>query len=278
MKNKWNGVGFILLFFIGALILLYPDIANWWASHNHAGLIEQYQRVIEEVPNEEIDYHFELARIYNASLTGANIEDPFVAGSGYIIPDNYYDIFNLYRSMGFIEIPAIDIRIPIFHGTGDDVLNQGVGHIPQTPFPIGEVGNHSVLTGHTGIPNSRLFTDLELLSVGDLFFVTIANQKMAYEVDQITVVLPHEISDLRNDPDKDFITLVTCTPYAINSHRLLVRGIRTEYIPDIEADIERLVNVINWRMILIASILAFFAISTFVYRWIQLRALKRAKD
>jgi len=278
MKNKWQGFGFILLFFIGAFILLYPDIASWWASRNHTGLIEQYQRVIEEVPNEEIEHHFELARTYNASLAGANIEDPFIAGSGFIIPDNYYDVFNLHRSMGFIEIPAIDVRIPIYHGTGDDVLDRGVGHIPQTPFPIGDIGNHSVLTGHSGIPNSRLFTDLELLREGDLFFVTIANKKMAYKIDQITVVLPHEISDLRNHPNKDLITLVTCTPYAINSHRLLVRGQRTEYIPQIEADIESLVTVVNWRMILVASILLFFAVSTLVYRRFQSKALKKAKD
>jgi len=274
MKNKWKSLGFIFLFLIGALILLYPDIADWWASRNHAGLIEQYQRTIEEVPDAEIEYHFELARTYNASLTGANIEDPFVMGSGFIIPDNYYEILNLHRSMGFIEIPAIDVRIPIYHGTDYDVLDRGIGHIPQTPFPIGEVGNHSVLTGHTGIPNSRLFTDLELLSKGDLFFVTIANQKMAYEIDQITIVLPHEISDLHNHPDKDLVTLVTCTPYAINSHRLLVRGQRTEYIPHVEANIESLIAVVNWRMILVASILSFFAISTLIYRWFYRPSLK----
>lgn len=270
-------VGIILLFLIGAGLMVYPDIASWQASLSQAGMIAQYHRVIEEMPDEAILTHFERARAYNDSLVGGMIEDPFVPGSGHVIPNDYYEILNIQSTMGVIDIPAIDIHIPIFHGTGYDVLNRGVGHIPETPFPIGQVGKHAVLTGHTGIPSSRLFTDLERLELGDLFIITVLNERMAYQVDQINVVLPHEIGDLRNMPEQDIVTLVTCTPYAINSHRLLVRGHRIPYEENMEEEVEVVVSYLNWRILLVAGISSLFLIGWVIYA-IKNRKRKRRSN
>jgi len=265
----------IVLFLIGAGLMVYPDVASWLASRSHAGLVAQYHHLIEDMPNEEILTHFERAQAYNNSLIGGVIEDPFVAGSGRVIPRDYYEILNVHGAMGVVEIPVIDVHIPIFHGTGYDVLMRGVGHIPQTPFPIGQTGKHAVLTGHTGIPSSRLFTDLELLEIGNIFIITVLNERMAYQVDQINVVLPHEISDLHNIPDQDLVTLVTCTPYAINSHRLLVRGHRVPYEEDMEEEVEVLVSSLNWRILLIAGISSLFSLAWLIYA-IKNRKRKRS--
>jgi len=265
----------VVLFLIGAGLMIYPDVASWLASRSQAGIAAQYHRAVESIPNETILEHFERARAYNASLIGGQIEDPFVPGSGRVIPPDYYAILNLNQAMGVIDIPAIDVRIPIFHGTGEDVLMRGVGHIPETPFPIGQLGKHAVLTGHTGIPSSRLFTDLELLEVGDLFLITVLNERIAYEVDQINVVLPDEINNLRNLPDEDLVTLVTCTPYGINSHRLLVRGHRIPYEENMEAEIELIINPLNWRILLIIGMSSLFLLGWLIYGIKNWRRKKR---
>ena len=133
--------------------------------------------------------------------------------------------------MGYIDIPTIDAHLPIYHGTDEEVLAKGVGHVPDTAFPIGGIGNHSVLTGHTGLPSAKIFTDLTELAEGDLFYIHILNETLVYEVDQIQVVLPSQLDNLLPVADRDYCTLVTCTPYGINSHRLLVRGQRTTQQP-----------------------------------------------
>jgi sortase A len=255
----------ILLFVVGAGVMVYPDLASWLASRDHAGLVEQYQRAIDVLSVEEITEHFEQARKFNESLIGGVIEDPFVQGSGFVVPSGYYDILNVSYAMGAVEIPTIDVSIPIFHGTGEDVLMRGIGHIPVSPFPVGQKGKHAVLTGHTGIPTSRLFTDLELLEIGDIFIVSVLDERMAYQVDEIHVVLPNEVNSLRNIPDQDLVTLVTCTPYAINSHRLLVRGHRVPYVENMEIEIGMVVTNLNWRILLIIGISSLYLLGWLLY-------------
>ena len=264
------------MFIIGAGVMVYPDVASWLASRSHAGLVEQYQHEIADIPDEEVLVHFERARKYNKSLIGGEIEDPFVPGSGFVIPDDYYEILNLRGVMGVIEIPKIDVSIPVFHGTGEEVLMRGVGHIPVTPFPIGQIDKHAVLTGHTGIPTSRLFTDLELVEIGDIFIVSVLNERMAYQVDDINIVLPNEVNSLRNVLGQDLVTLVTCTPYAINTHRLLVRGHRIPYVEDMEEEMEVIITSLNWRIILIAVISSLFILGWLVYG-IKNRKSKRGR-
>jgi len=259
----------ILLFVAGIGFVIYPDVANYFSSLSHAGILEQYEFDVSVMLDDEVDRHFMLAQEYNNSLVAGVITDPFIPGSGIVVPSNYEEILNINQVMARIEIPVIDVSLPIFHTTTDEVLHRGIGHIPLTPFPVGQMGKHAVLTGHTGTPSSRLFTDLELLKLGDVFIVTVLGNKLMYEVDDISVVLPHEIGNLRNVAHKDLVTLVTCTPYAINSHRLLIRGQRVVLDEHILEEIEVISSVINWRLIT-----ATFVTTLFLLGWI-FAAIKR---
>jgi len=254
----------IILLFFGVGILVYPDIANWWYNNRHIAMLQEYDEMVANMREEEIEYELDRARVFNEGLSGIHIEDPFVPKSGAVISAEYYSILNFDGIMGRIEIPAIDVSLPIYHGTSDEVLNRGAGHMENTPFPIGGYGNHSIITAHTGLVNMRLFTDLITLTYGELFFVDVLNQRIAYKVDRVNVVLPHEIEVLVSYEDQDLITLVTCTPYAVNSHRLLVRGTRIEYTPDMADEIVaemplniRLMIVIGFSILFILIILFF---------------------
>ena len=252
----------------GVGILLYPDIASW-----HNGRIQEAQvRVLNErvtgLSQEEIDEHFRRAREYNNLLTGIAITDPFVVGSGAVLPaPDYLEILYVDGLMGQIEIPAIDVLLPIFHTTTSEVLDRGVGHIEGTSFPVGGIGSHAVLTGHSGLPHARMFTDLEEIGIGDVFFVRVLDYTLAYEINDINVVLPHEIETLVVSKEDDFVTLITCTPYGINSHRLLLRGSRIPYDPEMIEEIEYvLAGAINWRLIIIAGFAGLFSVIMMAYR------------
>lgn len=214
MGKNWTGFLAVLLLLGGLVILAYPAVSNYVNQKNGSYAIQQ---LVEQTKGDEaLLAQLALAREYNRSL-----------GSGS--PEGYGGILDFGGGlMGYIEIPKINLRLPIYHGVSDEVLNRGVGHLPDTAFPIGGVGNHTVLTGHTGLPSARLFTDLTELKPGDRFSITVAGQTVTYAVDQILVVLPQETAALSRIDGMDCCTLVTCTPYGINSHRLLVRGVRTE--------------------------------------------------
>lgn len=237
MKKVLPRVVFILLLLVGVALISYPTISNWLVEYNAISITQAYVANVNKMTEEEIEAEFQKAEEYNAALTGSGIEDPFVPESGIVLPDNYTSIFDFdYSVMGYIEIPTIDVFLPIYHGSSESVLQRGVGHMENTAFPIGGGGDHSVLTGHTGLPSAKLFTDLDKLVVGDTFLITILNRTIAYEVDKITVIEPDNTEDLRPVAGEDYVTLVTCTPYGINSHRLLVRGTRIPYSNDAETD------------------------------------------
>lgn len=206
-------------FFIGITVLCYPFISNYINTLHSSQVIEQLEQALENADDKELKHQRELAELYNENLRnpGENVSCPY----------NYEEILSFPRGiMGYLDIPSINIHLPIYHGTGEDALAKGIGHLPDTAFPIGGKGNHSVLTGHTGLPSAKLFTDLTKLSVGDLFYINILGETLVYEVDQIKTVLPSEVNELLPTAEKDYCTLVTCTPYGVNSHRLLVRGSR----------------------------------------------------
>lgn len=206
-------------FLAGIAILAYPFVSNYINELHSSHAIQQLEQALENAEDAELKRQRELAEQYNESLrnTGENVS----------CPHNYEDILSFPGGiMGYLDIPSINIHLPIYHGTGEDALAKGVGHLPDTAFPIGGKGNHSVLTGHTGLPSAKLFTDLTKLSVGDLFYINILGETLVYEVDQIKIVLPSEVDTLLPTAEKDYCTLVTCTPYGVNSHRLLVRGRR----------------------------------------------------
>lgn len=270
------------LFLSGLCITLYPFVSNLIAESNASRAIDTYQETIEEMDQQDIDAAKEAMKKYNEQLKGA-----FTTSQEAEKGISYVDLVDVGESLGFIDIPKIEVNLPIYSGTSADVLQKGVGHIEQSSFPTGGENTHSVLTGHRGMPNAVLFTDLDKLQIGDLFYLHILDEILAYRVDQILVVLPDETESLNIVEGRDYCTLVTCTPYAINTHRLLVRGERTEYIPPEESTQEqplqytdyqsasftkRLVDV--WPWITVMMIIAFI-VETMIFWHIIGRKGKR---
>lgn len=213
----------------GLAVLFYPSISGWYNARYQIRAIVSYDDSIENMSEQMIAQELEKAFGYNQALAGQVIADPFIPG-GVSVSETYMGILNTNNGMmGSIRIPVIQVNLPIYHGTSAEVLAKGVGHMEMTPFPIGGEGNHSVLTGHTALPDARLFTDLDRLREGDVFYLHIYKMTLAYQVDQITVVTPENTTPLIPEAGQDHVTLVTCTPYGINSHRLLVRGVRIPY-------------------------------------------------
>lgn len=221
----------IIFIIVGTGIFLYPSISNYFAEKNHVEAIRNYDKIVVGIGEDSLKEEKEKAQTYNENLSGDPVHDPFVFGSGYALPENYKEVLNLSEDgiMGYIQIPKILVDLPIYHGTSEEVLEKGVGHIQNTSVPIGGNSTHSVLTGHTGLPNAELFTRLDELVVGDIFYIHVLNDILTYKVYEIKVVLPDNIDELRITSGEDLVTLVTCTPYGVNSHRLLVKAKRVEY-------------------------------------------------
>ncbi|MDD3339005.1 MAG: class C sortase [Lachnospiraceae bacterium] len=231
--------GLVCIFFLGFFILMYPFASNLLAKYNAVRKNVQYEKYVDGMSKEELEKQWKLAKEYNENLSGEPVHDPFIPGSGYALPDNYQEVLNVMGDgiMGRIEIPSIQVDLPIAHGTSDEVLKKCAGHIEQTALPIGGKGTHAIITSHTGLPSAKLFTDLRKMEKGDVFYIYILDKKIIYQVDNISVVLPEEISQLAVVKGKDYVTLVTCTPYGINDHRLLVRGSRIAAADDVKNEL-----------------------------------------
>lgn len=209
----------LLLLLAGVAVMAYPSLSDYVNQLNGSYVIRNLQEETETLEAEELSAQRTRAEAYNTALAAGDLD----------VCEDYEEILNFAGGvMGYLEIPKIDVNLPIFHGVSDEVLAKGAGHLPQSAFPIGGTENHAVLTGHTGLPGARLFTDLTKLETGDMFYIYILEQVLIYEVDQIRVVLPSQADALSAVPGEDYCTLVTCTPYGINSHRLLVRGTRVK--------------------------------------------------
>ena len=271
MKKKLPWVLVCLLLLAGLTLLLYPTISNWLMERNQSIAIQEYDASIAEMAAQALEEELQKAREYNDALSGANIEDPFVPESGRVLPVDYTSILNVDGTIGHIEIPTIDVYQPIYHGTGEEVLEKGVGHMQYTAFPIGGEGNHTVLTGHTGLTSARLFTDLDQLETGDVFYIHVLDEILAYEVDQILVVEPSDTDELLPVAGKDYVTLVTCTPYGINSHRLFVRGTRIPYEEAVAEQADGEAAGINWRVVIIVSFTILAALAFVIYKCINKR-------
>ncbi|MCD8130148.1 MAG: class C sortase [Lachnospiraceae bacterium] len=222
----------------GIGLMCYPFIANWVFVHRADSLVISYDAEIDSTELEELDRIRERAEHYNEVIASGSVEltDPFTAEVWSYSENTYSELLNVNGTglMGYISIPCLDLTLPILHGTDSEVLEKGVGHLAGSSLPIGGASTHSVLTGHTGLSSTRLFTDLTQLEIGDIFVLTVLDEKLAYEVDQILVVEPNDVSALQIESGMDYCTLVTCTPYGVNTHRLLVRGVRTEYEEEYE--------------------------------------------
>ena len=217
----------VIIFITGLGIASYPFISNMVAQRHASQVVKDYETNVEEMDEEKIDAMKEAAKKYNELLSNVvSVDDE---NENNEQGESYVDLLNIGESLGYITIPKIDVNLPIYNGTSQDVLSKGVGHMEQSSYPLGGESTHCVLTGHRGLPSAVLFTDLDKLEIGDEFYLHVLDEILAYKVDQIKVVEPNESGDLEIIDGKDYCTLVTCTPYAINSHRLLVRGERTEY-------------------------------------------------
>ena len=237
MKKKIPGILFGLLFLIGFGILVYPTVADQWNTYRQSRLISSYEDRIQEMEPEDFTAEWEKARAFNDTLTQNSIYgDVFGEEDQELEDTDYWQILNVGGDgvMGYLSIPKINIKLSIYHGTSDEVLQTGVGHLNGTKLPIGGESTHSVLAAHRGLPSARLFTDIDQMKKGDKFYIHVLDETLAYQVDQILDMVDKDDSDtlekaLQIEEGKDQVTLFTCTPYGVNSHRLLVRGTRVPY-------------------------------------------------
>lgn len=226
MKRKLSTMLLILVFFAGLSLLLYPSLSDYWNSFHASQAVATYSEEVRNLNADKYDRLIGEAREYNAALPG-RYKAFFLSESDRSTYNALLDV-NGTGVMGYIEIPTIQISLPIYHGTEDEVLQIAVGHLDWSSLPVGGEGTHCVLSGHRGLPSAKLFTNLDKLVAGDKFAIRVLDEVMTYEVDQILIVEPNDLSALAIEKGKDLCTLVTCTPYGVNSHRLLVRGHRVE--------------------------------------------------
>ena len=227
MKRKLILILSVLLFMGAVAVTAYPMIANYINDKHQSAIRIEYVQEVEALGDSEIRDARQAAIAYNESLKPIRYDREAVQAAA----ESYDDLLNLHGSglMGYVEIPKIDVNLPIYHGTSEEVLQIGIGHLVGSSLPIGGEGFHSVLTGHSGLAGAKLFSDLDQLAPGDTFFLHILGETLAYQVAEINTVLPYETELLLAVPGEDLCTLVTCTPYGVNSHRLLVRGSRVPY-------------------------------------------------
>lgn len=236
-KNTIIIICFILVILLGAGAAAYPLIASINNEHTQSLVQTEYEEKLQQLDTSEIDAALAAAREYNKTISTVQIED--VDKIKADLPP-YENLLNLANNgiMGYIEIPTINIDLPIYHGTTGAAMEKGAGHMEGTSLPVGGIGTHAVISAHSGMASAKLFTDLDKLKLGDMFFITVCNQKLAYEVDNIAVVEPTDIDLIRIDTQQDYVTLLTCTPYGVNTHRLLVRGHRVEMAEEAIAEVE----------------------------------------
>ena len=237
MKRKISGILFGLLFLIGFGILAYPTVSNQWNTYRQSRLISNYEQVVSDMQPEDYTKEWEAAREFDSTLVQNNIYGDVFGSDDVDMKDtDYWKVLNVAGDgvMGYLSIPKINIKLAIYHGTAEDVLQTGIGHMNGTSLPIGGESTHSVLAAHRGLPVARLFTDIDQLKQGDMFYIHVLDETMAYQVDQILDMVDkddHETLEeaLQIQEGEDQVTLFTCTPYGVNSHRLLVRGTRVPY-------------------------------------------------
>lgn len=215
-----------LVLALGIATLMYPTLSNWVSVYTSKVEISSYDKAVKELDNSQIEKLWQDAHDYNTALANHDTDE--------LSALNYNQQLSVNDVMGYIDIPKIKVYQPIYHGTSEEVLQKGIGHIDTTSLPVGGSSTHAVLSGHTGLPSAELFTDIDQLEVGDVFYVHILGEVLAYKVDQIKIVLPEEDDDIQIVQGEDYVTLLTCTPYGINDHRLLVRGTRIPY--DVEQE------------------------------------------
>ena len=261
MKRRFSSLVFALMFLLGFGILVYPTVADQWNTYRQSRLISTYEDVVQQMEEKDFSEFWEVARNFNQNITENKLyEDVFGIDNSDMKDTEYWSVLNLAGDgiMGYISIPKINIKLAIYHGTAEDVLQTGVGHLGGTKLPIGDDSSHSVLAAHRGLPSARLFTDVDQLVKGDMIYIHILDETFAYQVDQILDMIDKDDVDALQEAlavvdGEDKVTLFTCTPYGVNSHRLLVRGTRVAYNGEEEVELSipenMLKSVQNYYMI-----------------------------
>ena len=234
-KRNWK---IILLFITGFLIATYPIISNWYYTVENNNQIVDFKEAVDEMSQAEIDERIDLARAYNETLDPSKLADPYTDREKKGV-ENYARMLEAREKIGYLDVPKINQQIPVYAGTSEDILQKACGHLEGTSLPIGGKSTHSVITAHRGLPQVKLFRDLDKMEVGDVFYYTNVKETLAYQVDQILVIEPWNFDPVLVVEGKDYMTLLTCTPYMINSHRLLVRGHRIPYVPEEKEEAEK---------------------------------------
>ena len=246
----------IILLIIGLSTIGYPIISNYINSYTETTVISKYQEDINNLTDEQAEEELKKAQLYNEQVGQEGAVDISLNNSedgeepkeeeNYV---SYLNVLNIGNAIGYINIPKLDINLPIYHGISENVLQTGVGHLQGTSLPIGGKGTHSVLAGHTGLASNKIFDNIDKLEVGDTFYIYVLKRTLEYRVDDVKVVEPGDVDAIERNPDKDYITLVTCTPYMVNTHRLLVRGVRVEGADENsnEAFAENMQNIKNLK-------------------------------
>ena len=271
MKKHMSTIILIVILLAGLSLLLYPTVSDYWNKFHQSQAISDYAEAVADLDDETYERLWNEARAYNESL--------WTKGNRYSLTEEEYQEYESLLNvsgngiMGYIEIESINCYLPIYHGVEETVLQIAVGHIEGTSLPVGGPGSHCVLSGHRGLPSARLFTDLDQLREGDTFVIRVLDETLTYEVDQIHIVLPEEVQDLELVEERDYCTLVTCTPYGINSHRMLVRGHRIDNLAD-ASSIRVTADAVQLKPILITPVLM-VPILLLLLIWVKIRRGRR---
>jgi sortase A len=266
----------ILIFAIGLGVVLYPTVSNLWNQHRQNKLICKYVEEVEELQEDQLADLKAAAHAYNDGMSGTALHDAF-SGEQTQEDSEYESLLNLNGDgiMGYIKIPKINLQLSIYHGTNENALENGVGHLEGSSLPVGGESTHCVITGHRGLPSAKLFTDLDKLENGDIFYLYVLGETLAYEVDQTWVVEPDNVDELRIRPGEDYVTLVTCTPYGVNSHRLLVRGHRVELQPQMQEESSADTTGVNLAIVIPVAVLSVFFIVIAVIKVVKVIKKKK---
>ena len=266
MKRNKIGLLLVAMLFIGVCVLLYPSVSQYWNTKTQTRAVENYQDILASLQPEDFEAYFAEAEKYNAEL--AALKAPLLDYRRLI---GYNDILNINGNgiMGYVSIPKLGVELPVYHGISAEVLNIACGHLEGTSLPVGGETTHCVLSAHRGLPHAKLFTELDKMEQGDVFTLTVLDRTLTYQVDQILVVRPDEINDVQLVAGEDFCTLLTCTPYGVNSHRLLVRGTRIENaapVLHITSDAYRIDSLVATPVVAAPILLILFIILMVKYR------------
>lgn len=283
MKSKTSKLMIGIIFLAGLSLLLYPFVANQWNNYRQKQLISSYEQTVsQKEASNGIDYDAELkkAEAYNEALLPSILPDSFAIADASEEDQIYMNTLNIAgdEMMGIVEIPKIDIKLPIYHTTEEDVLKQAAGHLEGSSLPIDGKSTHAVISAHRGLPSASLFTDLDQLKKGDHFLIHVLNETLCYEVDKISVVKPEETSSLAVEEGEDLVTLLTCTPYGVNTERLLVRGHRVPYVEQEVADEKTPLSGISLHTNYLLWVIVGLAVTAFFILVLYLKEKKLRKQ